>query len=46
VDVALRKNADGSWSGVFQAVENRLPKGFEVLPNVQWKFLALPREQK
>ena len=42
VDVALRKNVDGSWSGVIQAMENRLPKGLDALPNAQWKFLAKP----
>jgi len=46
VDVALRRNADGSWSGVLQAAENRLPKGLDVLPKTQWKFLALPLESK
>ena len=42
VDVALQKNADGSWSGVLQATSNGLPSGLDVLPNVQWKFLAIP----
>lgn len=42
VDVALRKNADGSWNGILQATDNRLPNGLDVLPNTQWKFLAIP----
>jgi hypothetical protein len=41
-DIALWKNADGSWNGVLQAAENRLPKELADLPNTQWKFLAVP----
>ncbi|MDO4575162.1 MAG: hypothetical protein Q4D98_08100 [Planctomycetia bacterium] len=42
VDLALWKNAEGKWLGIYQATENRLPKALRALP-VSWRFLEKPQ---
>ena len=41
VDIALWKDANGQWQGVFQAKENQLPEELRAFP-AQWRFLQKP----
>ncbi|MDD3468546.1 MAG: hypothetical protein PHE53_01035 [Thermoguttaceae bacterium] len=42
MDVALWKDTNGQWRGVFQAKENSLPKALSEITH-NWRFLAMPQ---